>query len=780
MSKVTLTDLTAGYGLQAAYNANNDALKAAFDNTVSRDGSLPNAMLADLDMNSRKILNVATGTSSGDAVNLAQLMDKAFSELDVGEVPVVASIGAMLALPTPSTGDTVIVTEEGRGGLFVYDATLSATDDSGVIIDGWVRRFTGPINVRWFGAVGDYDPNAMSGTDSSVAFQAAIDYALANHVPLYVDRGMYHITTTLNVDGTGSSFKGFRIIGDFTGNSAEQTAPPTNLFHRPVVFYSGDDALFNITQAGYFFNGFAAEGLGFAQPNQHANFRLGDCFRVTKDAPETYPRNFRVVDCFFTGWRSCYNPVYTHGSAVDGAAFIGPNIWERVHVRVCKSFMRMDSTAHNRVFINDSYLHDFTESCFNYVNGAWAYLHLRNVTVEGSQPAVIDASSTQLQHQLMLDNVAAEVCGNQSADGGWGFYKGRRGAAERDRITISVSNNGYQFIGMPVEFRLGKGAKINSAHLPVLVSGEGWLTDTPDKVHPVISNNASYGQSEVVTVGMTTAQIDNRVPTMIRPLPNTISNVYSGDGPELTQEDLPTGFLDDYVGVAGYLFRHGSTAGYDAVAPAAGYLYVSGALRTAGNGRLSNTGTSRQIVVSRGGSPLNTIQLDDHCFWQTAGEPIAYTIVVAAPQASDYISSGEILFRAGEWVWATTPTFLFSEASQSLSACGGAVKPVAVDSADIAISTAHTFVGPIVRGPYKAEVDVRVSNGSFVKYLVSGEVYRFVAPTRNVVELGKFETGGLTFTSVAGGNDGAAMNVQVSNGATGAVTARITTKILAP
>lgn len=73
MPKVTLTDLSAGYGLQTAYNANNDAIEAAFDNTLSLDGSAPNSMTAQLDMNSNRIINVSDAVDANDAVNLAQV-----------------------------------------------------------------------------------------------------------------------------------------------------------------------------------------------------------------------------------------------------------------------------------------------------------------------------------------------------------------------------------------------------------------------------------------------------------------------------------------------------------------------------------------------------------------------------------------------------------------------------------------------------------------------------------------------------------------------------------
>ena len=61
MTKITLTDLA---NLQNettavnAINANNAAIETAFDNTLSRDGTLPNQMSNTLDMNSNQILNL--------------------------------------------------------------------------------------------------------------------------------------------------------------------------------------------------------------------------------------------------------------------------------------------------------------------------------------------------------------------------------------------------------------------------------------------------------------------------------------------------------------------------------------------------------------------------------------------------------------------------------------------------------------------------------------------------------------------------------------------------
>lgn len=56
--KPSITTVASGYQSTTTINNNIQNLRDAFDNTISRDGSSPNEMLSDLDMNSNDILNV--------------------------------------------------------------------------------------------------------------------------------------------------------------------------------------------------------------------------------------------------------------------------------------------------------------------------------------------------------------------------------------------------------------------------------------------------------------------------------------------------------------------------------------------------------------------------------------------------------------------------------------------------------------------------------------------------------------------------------------------------
>lgn len=83
MAKLTLSDLTNITGAEtsaiATINANHTAIETALENTLSRDGTSPNTMNADFDMNDNDILNVGaldvtTLTIGGTAVAATALL----------------------------------------------------------------------------------------------------------------------------------------------------------------------------------------------------------------------------------------------------------------------------------------------------------------------------------------------------------------------------------------------------------------------------------------------------------------------------------------------------------------------------------------------------------------------------------------------------------------------------------------------------------------------------------------------------------------------------------
>lgn len=75
MAKLTLTTIQSGYYTLTQLNANFDAIEAAFEQCLFRDGSAPNAMQYDLDMSGYNIVNCGNITNANEvaATNTANL-----------------------------------------------------------------------------------------------------------------------------------------------------------------------------------------------------------------------------------------------------------------------------------------------------------------------------------------------------------------------------------------------------------------------------------------------------------------------------------------------------------------------------------------------------------------------------------------------------------------------------------------------------------------------------------------------------------------------------------
>jgi len=69
----TVNTISSGYASQSQLNENFTNLKNGFNNTLSLDGSAPNAMQGDLDLNDNDLLNVRA--IYVDGVNVLNVLD---------------------------------------------------------------------------------------------------------------------------------------------------------------------------------------------------------------------------------------------------------------------------------------------------------------------------------------------------------------------------------------------------------------------------------------------------------------------------------------------------------------------------------------------------------------------------------------------------------------------------------------------------------------------------------------------------------------------------------
>ena len=110
--KPTVTTLASGFNSTETLNANFEALRDGFDNTLSLDGSTPNAMEADLDLNGNNIIGAA-----GLLINGTDYL----SDVEA------AKVAALAAQAAAETAETNAETAETNAATSATSAATSAT-----------------------------------------------------------------------------------------------------------------------------------------------------------------------------------------------------------------------------------------------------------------------------------------------------------------------------------------------------------------------------------------------------------------------------------------------------------------------------------------------------------------------------------------------------------------------------------------------------------------------------------------------------------------------------
>jgi len=221
MAKLTLTDESSGFQTTTQRNANYTLIETALENTLSRDGTTPNAMGANLDMNSNRVINLPAPVANSDAARWVDVasaigLDTAVPNQSGNGGKVLTTNGTALvwrnaALAVATVADMKATTDalttgtrvtvlgyytagDFGGGEFIYDSASAATADDGLIftptnLSGrFIRLLEGPINVKMFGAKAD------GVTTDTTAVQAAIDAVnAAGGGDCWAPRGTYAV-----------------------------------------------------------------------------------------------------------------------------------------------------------------------------------------------------------------------------------------------------------------------------------------------------------------------------------------------------------------------------------------------------------------------------------------------------------------------------------------------------------------------------------------------------------------------------------------------------------
>ena len=218
--KPDITTVTSGYQANTALNQNFTNIRNQFDNALSLDGSTPNSMLADFDMNGNKILNLPTPTQPNDPMRKQDVEDT----LDnVYELYQQRYLGAFASDPTV----------DNDGGTLIAGAVYYSTSENGL------KFYTGS---GWY-LSGVIDPKAITilnptGSDNVTLFYSTQSVVISSIVSL-VRGSSPSITfevlwdTTRAGSGTSAVEGGITVTNTTTGlvtTSLSHTTIPANRF----------------------------------------------------------------------------------------------------------------------------------------------------------------------------------------------------------------------------------------------------------------------------------------------------------------------------------------------------------------------------------------------------------------------------------------------------------------------------------------------------------------------------------------------------------------------
>jgi len=390
--KLNLSNITSGYGAVAALNANFDAIEQAVENTLSRDGTTPNEMEANLDMNGNNILNADTINTASLVINgtpvqpstgvtvasafqshsfVATAAQTSFSVAPF--TPYSASVvvevngivlppsdisvsGTNVVIPACTVGDEVVIRRFTDTPSPFPNADDISFNQSGTVQTRSVQsKLRDVVSVKDFGAVGD------GITDDTAAIHAAINAVLSRNGAVHFPAGKYRVTSGY----TNSTSNSVTIYGDGFDYAASTSA---NSDSSCVILDSTNANSFFYSQTGV--NNLTVENMQFSC----AQYVLDRKFFVQGASSNRH--TFRNVH--FTSVERPF--VYVTG------CYFQLNVYENVR------------------FMNSGTFHSTTSSLIG------TFMRITNVDVEGTIPENSEKIICNLQgiRQIQCENFVIE------------------------------------------------------------------------------------------------------------------------------------------------------------------------------------------------------------------------------------------------------------------------------------------------------------------------------------------------------------------------------------
>ena len=338
MSKLTLNTIGSRYGSIDALNANFDAIETALENTLSRDGTAPNSMDSNLDMDNNSILNVNTVFTDKVRTN----------ELYINDSLVVPT-----QLAQATNASVVQYTPAGTGAV---TTTVQA-------------KLRQSVSVKDFGAVGN------GTTDDTAAIQLALNSGAKN---IYAPAATYKILGTLTIptgvslqgdgpeqtifDGSATTYESLTsgqhirtAAGSYTALPALSVSPSkgaTTLTFASAPSLQVNDVFLIYNPTDYSYSGWRAE------------YRAGEYLRVASVSGSVVTLQGTLADSYTAAAVSMYRYDDMTTCTLSNFKLIGLNDLSNA-VFGLNLISCVDSLVDNVKVTNCSYTSIGTERCFN-------------------------------------------------------------------------------------------------------------------------------------------------------------------------------------------------------------------------------------------------------------------------------------------------------------------------------------------------------------------------------------------------------------------------------
>lgn len=226
MAKLTLTNLDSLANeatAKATINNNSTAIVAALENTLSRDGTAPNTMSADFDMNSNRILNLPEPVADTEPVRLIDVGNATAAASAAAASATAAASSASAASTSASSASTSASSASTSATAAAASAATSAANATVVVGDEYA--FDTSTTMADPGTGDLRLDNATVASATNIAISALTNASGNPNIRTFIaswddiTNATARGTLTLRKIGTPATFAVFRITGALTDNT---------------------------------------------------------------------------------------------------------------------------------------------------------------------------------------------------------------------------------------------------------------------------------------------------------------------------------------------------------------------------------------------------------------------------------------------------------------------------------------------------------------------------------------------------------------------------------